>query len=100
MKCHEVDPKPVLEFIAACERGEKFWYPDEDMRPAWGDKVAHQAACAFHGFENSLDKSTPKGVSAQGVAKRLISEGLISGCTCGCRGDYELTEKGRQFIAA
>lgn len=30
------------------------------------------------------------------VAKlaRLIKRGLLTGCTCGCRGDFEVTEKG------
>jgi hypothetical protein len=23
-------------------------------------------------------------------AKRLVKRGLISGCTCGCRGDFEI----------
>jgi len=30
--------------------------------------------------------------------KHLISKGYISGCACGCRGDFELTERGLQVI--
>lgn len=29
----------------------------------------------------------------------LIRRGLIDGCPCGCRGDYEATDKGRAFVA-
>jgi hypothetical protein len=33
-------------------------------------------------------------------ARRLEARGLIKGCTCGCRGDFELTEEGRATIRA
>lgn len=31
-------------------------------------------------------------------ASRLIGRGLMGGCDCGCRGDFELTELGREFL--
>lgn len=31
-------------------------------------------------------------------AKALIRRGLIKGCVCGCRGDFELTDKGKEFL--
>lgn len=30
---------------------------------------------------------------------QLIYKGIIDGCPCGCRGDYELTDKGRALLA-
>lgn len=30
----------------------------------------------------------------------LIRRGLITGCTCGCRGDFELTEAGEALLDA
>lgn len=30
--------------------------------------------------------------------RRLISRGLVDGCTCGCRGDFEITQKGLNFL--
>jgi hypothetical protein len=32
--------------------------------------------------------------------RRLMHRGLVDGCDCGCRGDFELTDKGRAFLAA
>lgn len=29
---------------------------------------------------------------------RLVRRGLLRGCACGCRGDFELTSKGNQLI--
>lgn len=31
-------------------------------------------------------------------ARSLIARGLMTGCDCGCRGDFELTDSGRQAI--
>lgn len=31
---------------------------------------------------------------------KLIKRGLMDGCTCGCRGDFELTEAGCDYIKA
>lgn len=31
-------------------------------------------------------------------ARKLIHRGLLSGCPCGCRGDFEITEAGRAFL--
>jgi hypothetical protein len=30
----------------------------------------------------------------------LIKRKLVSGCACGCRGDYHLTTRGRAYITA
>ncbi|MGW5519294.1 hypothetical protein [Nocardia africana] len=32
-------------------------------------------------------------------ARRLLDRGLITGCGCGCRGDFELTAKGQALLA-
>lgn len=31
---------------------------------------------------------------------RLVRKGLLDGCTCGCRGDFTLTEQGNAILAA
>lgn len=30
---------------------------------------------------------------------KLLKRGLVTGCDCGCRGDWELTAKGRTALA-
>ena len=32
-------------------------------------------------------------------AKSLINRGLLDGCGCGCRGDFEITEAGDSLLA-
>lgn len=31
-------------------------------------------------------------------AHQLIKRGLLDGCDCGCRGDFEVTSKGKLFL--
>ncbi|MFH2045132.1 MAG: hypothetical protein ABIK92_08285 [Pseudomonadota bacterium] len=31
--------------------------------------------------------------------KSLIRRGLVDGCDCGCRGDFEITRKGVEYLA-
>jgi hypothetical protein len=31
---------------------------------------------------------------------KLLRRGLVDGCGCGCRGDFEITDKGLAFLAA
>lgn len=30
--------------------------------------------------------------------QNLIDVGLINGCTCGCRGDFQITPKGEEYL--
>ena len=63
--------------------------------------VVGLGGCSFLGFSNSVSSAMPAGVSKQLILKKmqtLIDEGLVDGCACGCRGDYELTPKAKALI--
>lgn len=32
------------------------------------------------------------------IMRRLYRKGLVGGCDCGCRGDFEITDKGLELI--
>lgn len=36
---------------------------------------------------------------AHSKMQSLIDRGLVDGCCCGCRGDYELTDEGHQQLS-
>ncbi len=45
----------------------------------------------------AMPKDTPPKV-ALAKMKALHKRGFVGGCTCGCRGDFEITDKGLEFI--
>lgn len=56
-----------------------------------------------NGNHNSIENAMPSSVPRKLVLakmRQLIKRGLVSGCTCGCRGEFELTDKGRSILGA
>lgn len=109
MQCKDIPEEPILEFLLKVERGETYWTPKPAQKPGWGDKpIAHGNATWFwsrdpDGFqpENSVVRAMPEGVTgklALAKMKAMIRKGLVDGCPCGCRGDFEITDKGRSII--
>lgn len=52
----------------------------------------------FWEVEERLPDIPPKVIRAK--AAKLIKRGLMTGCTCGCRGDLEVTALGMERISA
>lgn len=84
MQCKDIPDLDVLRFLAqlGCW-GTWFWF--EDYKPK-------------NSVLNAMPPKTPVKV-ARAKMKRLISRDLVIGCSCGCRGDYEITEKGLALIS-
>ena len=81
-QCKDIPELPILEFLYQRKLDDKVW------------------SCWYEGFENSIDQAMPENTHWKlRVAKmaKLIKRGLISGCGCGCRGDYEITSKGIDY---
>jgi hypothetical protein len=76
MQCKDIPDIPILQFLNKLTRWGT-WFPN---------------------FDNSVQQGMPIGVCEKLVKakmKSLIKRGLVDGCTCGCRGDYEITPKGK-----
>jgi hypothetical protein len=85
MQCKDIPDRPVLVFLAGLGR--------------WGTWLENQCGELF---PNSVQNAMPAAVGeklARAKMAMLIRRGLVDGCSCGCRGDYELTDKGREFIS-
>lgn len=81
-----IPTRPVLEFLDRLNGQWGTWFVDRDGVP----------------FENSVIRAMPEGVHprrVQAKMRKLGKRGLIDGCFCGCRGDYELTEAGRIWLS-
>lgn len=83
MQAKDILDAPVLQFLADCDTwGTWFW--SDSYKP-----------------ENSVLNAMPEGTPEKvGLAKmrQLMKRGLVNGCGCGSRGDFEITAKGRQFL--
>ena len=87
MQCKHIPNKPILEHIATHGGIGCTWYKLDDGPMS----VAHR----------SVIHAMPKGIDAKLVLakmRQLIKGKLVDGCGCGCRGDFELTDKGRLCI--
>ena len=82
LQCKDIPTLPILKYVA--EHGgiglvwwEAGWEGERSVRnvmPPVNDRLA-------------LAKM-----------RNLIANGLVDGCSCGCRGDFEITDKGRSRI--
>ena len=81
-QCKDVPDAPVLRFLAQRPGVWHNWYVgnDKDVRQAMPP-----------GLPDKL---------VLGKMRMLIRRGLVSGCDCGCRGDFEITPKGQAWLAA
>lgn len=86
MQCKDIPDEPILRFLAQHGGiGCTVWYEYKDIP-----------------YEDSALRAMPKGIPvklARAKMGQLIRRGLVDGCICGCRGDFELTYKGMAVIS-
>jgi len=80
MQCKDIQDKPILKFLQnmgrACTHGSSHFTPT---------------------VQDAMPDGTPRKLQLAKM-RMLLKRGLIEGCTCGCRGDFEITEKGVNFL--
>jgi len=83
VKTKDISDKAVLEYLAQFQgKWTSLWYGNlSDVNDVY----------------YAMPKDTPPKVALSKM-KRLHARGLVGGCPCGCRGDFEITDKGLAFI--
>lgn len=81
MQCKDIPTIPILEFLL---RNEGKWC-------TWG------TGSYMPTVQDVMPQNTPPKLQL-GKMKKLINKGLVEGCDCGCRGDFEITEKGKIYL--
>jgi hypothetical protein len=102
MQCKDIPDLPILEFIGRVERKEvSHTYEQAGKFVTFFPGEASTWSGSGVGIPNVMPmrEETPAPLV---LAKMqiLIRRGLVNGCACGCRGDFTLTDKGREFIAS
>jgi len=77
MQCKDIADRPLLQFVATRQREKGLWVNAWDFEPPYSDLPDKL-------FRAKMDT--------------LIRRGLLDGCACGCRGDYEMTDKGIECL--
>jgi hypothetical protein len=83
MQCKDIPDLPILKFLAKLDR----WATHYDSNPERG----------MPSVGTVMPAEAPIKLRAAKMAM-LIRRGLVEGCTCGCRGDFEITSKGRTIL--
>ena len=78
MQCKDIDATPILDLLQGLKATNTLgtWYGDNDYMP-----------------ENSLVPAFPPNTPKKLILakmKSLIKNKKVTGCSCGCRGDFEL----------
>jgi hypothetical protein len=81
MQAKDIPDGPVLDFIHENGGIGCNWFA-ADLDGVNPSSVRH-----------AMPDDTPDAL-VHAKMRRLIRRGLVDGCDCGCRGDFELTEKG------
>jgi len=77
MQCKDIADAPLVRFIADKQSELGAWVCVWDFEPPYSDLPSNLFRAKMGG---------------------LIDKGYLTGCNCGCRGDYEITKQGRAFI--
>ncbi len=82
MQCKDIPDRPILELL--------------NQSPGqWHGWTKHNAAMP------SVLPAFPAGCPEKLLLAKmgmLIRRGVVDGCACGCRGDFVITEKGREEL--
>ena len=78
VQCKDIPDEPILQFLLKAKGNP----------------------CSWYFVRNALPKNffAPKKLILAKMSQ-LIKKGLINGCTCGCRGDFEITPKGEEYLS-
>lgn len=81
LQCKDIPTRPILDFLA--------------KQTAW---TTYGTSHHMPTVQDAMPPDTPSALQLAKMAQ-LIRAGLVDGCDCGCRGDFELTNKGIAVLA-
>jgi hypothetical protein len=88
MKTSDIPDEPILKLLAEHQGYWTFW--GDDNRLSWpSESMIYTISFPIENVPRKLIHSK---------WKSLIRRGLIGGCDCGCRGDFEITDKGLESL--
>lgn len=86
----DIPSRPIIEFVAKHGGIGCTWFKTE-----WADGSFTYSERSVYNAMPIPDHLPDRLVFVK--MNNLIKKGYLDGCTCGCRGDYEISEKGINF---
>ena len=80
-QCKDIDTDKILQFLAQHQ----------------GEWSTHGRGYSMPTVQDAMPPNTPEKLQ-HAKMRQLHKRGLVGGCTCGCRGDWEITDEGLAFI--
>lgn len=101
IKTADVPTRSILEFLRWINKphnpkycdAQYEWTHDACKRGIWGNWYLGGPHCV----QRVMPKDLPEKLVLSKM-RNLIKRGLVDGCPCGCRGDYEITDKGKNYL--
>lgn len=87
-KAADVPERPILEFLRSRADDPKK-RGSLDVPATWWPPEAEPCVPYPEGVPPKV---------AHAKMKNLVRRGLVDGCLCGCRGDFQITAKGRGYL--
>jgi len=81
-QCKEIPDKPIMEFLLKHKGHWCNWYFEDDRD-----------------VRNVMPKNLASEKLILAKMRQLMRRGLVDGCSCGCRGDFEITAKGEEWLS-
>lgn len=85
MQCKDIPDQLVLE-----------WLDKNTNQHKW---ATHWGVPGMPTVRDCIPEGTPEKLHLAKM-RQLIKRGLVEGCGCGCRGDFYLSEKGKEYLNA
>ncbi len=96
VQAKDIQDQPILEYLAKFQgQWTSLWngyFKGREDELHMGKKIG-----IVNDVYYAMPEGTPKKV-ALAKMKSLHKKGLVGGCTCGCRGDFEITDLGLELI--
>jgi hypothetical protein len=92
MKCSDIPILPILQYLK--DTRHISW-------ATWRETEAYVVSGHVHPAMPTVKNVMPEGTPEKVILakmRKLILQDLVSGCFCGCHGNFELTAKGRDFL--
>lgn len=88
MKAGDISDRAVLEFLS------RQLDPDSTRGYVWS---THGEGYSMPTVQDAMPAGTPHKVQLAKM-RQLLKRKLVTGCACGCRGDWTITDEGLDFL--